>query len=101
MKYECDCGKVFTDPDGPIMCADSHHGQPTKTTGDPMKEIVIGLVETISQYLGGRGTDCGGELDNVECSPCKHYWQCKRNYDFADALDNLKRLAEEVKNVNE
>ena len=28
MKYECDCGRVFSDPDGPIICANSHHGQP-------------------------------------------------------------------------
>lgn len=26
-KYECDCGRVFGYPDGPIMCADSGHGQ--------------------------------------------------------------------------
>ena len=26
-KYECDCGRIFTDPDGPIMCADSKHGK--------------------------------------------------------------------------
>ncbi len=25
--YECDCGRMFMDPDGPIMCADSGHGQ--------------------------------------------------------------------------
>jgi len=29
-KYECDCGRIFTDPDGPIMCADSNHGKPKK-----------------------------------------------------------------------
>ena len=26
-KYICDCGREFTDPDGPIMCADNNHGQ--------------------------------------------------------------------------
>lgn len=25
-KYECDCGRSFDDPDGPVMCANSVHG---------------------------------------------------------------------------
>ncbi len=32
MQYICDCGRVFTDPDGPIMCADSGHGQGRRST---------------------------------------------------------------------
>lgn len=49
------------------------------------------LISIIQKYLGGRVTDCGGEM-NEECNEdsCKKYAWCKRNYDFADALDNLK-----------
>ena len=50
------------------------------------------LINIIQKYLGGRVTDCGGEL-NEECTTdsCKKYLWCKRNYDFADALDTLKK----------
>jgi hypothetical protein len=49
------------------------------------------LIDIIQKYLGGRVTDCGGDM-NERCyiDGCKKYAWCKRNYDFADALDNLK-----------
>lgn len=33
-KYICDCEREFTDPDGPILCAQNNHGEPRKTEGD-------------------------------------------------------------------
>jgi hypothetical protein len=54
--------------------------------------IVSELLNIIQKYQGGRVTDCGGEL-NERCyiDGCKKYAWCKKNYDFADALDNLKK----------
>ena len=51
---------------------------------------VTELIDIIQKYLGGHVTDCGGEL-NEECTSCKEYSNCKRNYDFADSLNNLKK----------
>jgi hypothetical protein len=57
-------------------------------------ELFVELIETIEKYLGGRVTDCGAEL-NEECNEinCNHYYECRRNYEFDDRLEDLKRRA--------
>lgn len=75
----------------PFNTRESATNQLIKVFGYKKSNPISELISIIQKYLGGRVTDCGGDI-NEECDEdsCKEYHLCKRNYDFADALDNLK-----------
>lgn len=46
MKYECDCGRYYSDVDSLHVCANNRHYQP-----DPMKEAAYEMYEILKQIL--------------------------------------------------
>lgn len=55
-KYECDCGRVFTDPDGPILCADNNHGQlDTVSNGETFIRSFDQLAQAVYQNAVNKG----------------------------------------------
>lgn len=44
MKYMCDCGEIYNDPDAIIMCADLGHGKRNKKeTAKNIRELISKL----------------------------------------------------------
>ena len=64
-----------------------------------MEKILTDFIKIVRQFLAGRHTDCGGEIDDSndgQCCGCRHYGECRKNYQFTDAIEELlKRAAEQ------
>lgn len=67
-KYECDCGRVFTDPDGPSLCAQNNHGQP-KAVRLNYSPGIKGTFEILYVYLhSGEETDILKARQLIDCT---------------------------------
>ena len=71
----------------------------TEKGGARMEKILTDFIKIVRQFLAGRHTDCGGEIDDSndgQCCGCRHYGECRKNYQFTDAIEELlKRAAEQ------